>query len=503
MEAGHEPKKVPALTRDPAAASLRARPTPRVRNMPFMVWGKRVDPADEPQLLAFPSGARICIPKFTGELAQQLLDAPTDTLAGISLQEIVVFLYRAGQLWKNEEYARRRLYIRELRRVHDYSQEMAEAEADLISATLRSHTQMYDTVAVELGHRAVLDRWIPREDAEVRAYPRGRSVHILPGNVPYSTTVSLLRALLTKNTSILKYAASEPATAIALAQSFSDVDPEHPVTRSVSAVFWDRDNPHGLRVIESADVICAWGGTEAVTAAYRHCSAEALVVPYGPKRSFTIVGRSAEMAEAARGVAHDTAMYEQRACFSTHQVFTDADPESFADHLQAGLERYETLLPPCGHTDDEAAQAALEVTAQRFLGQATVRRGGWGTIVITDPSNVTELPTARTVFVHPISDLTEVYPWVDASVQTIGLSPWSLASIHRDELAARGACRLVEAGLAPMFRLGGTHDGLQPLVMMTRIVALESPRDQYGKHMVTPVDQSDFLEHRRLRDLLI
>jgi long-chain-fatty-acyl-CoA reductase len=82
------------------------------------------------------------------------------------------------------------------------------------------------------------------------------------------------------------------------------------------------------------------------------------------------------------------------------------------------------------------------------------------------------------------------------------VSPWSLTEQHRDALADRGVSRLVEAGLAPLFRLGGSHDGLQPLGLLTRMVSVESPISSHGKAMVVPVDQSDFLEHRRLRDLL-
>jgi long-chain-fatty-acyl-CoA reductase len=476
------------------------RPT-KAKKLPFMVWGKRVDPGEDPRILSFRSGAKVAVPRFTAALAERLNDAPGE-LAETSIQEIIAYLNRIGVLWNNEEYARRRLYISELKRVHGYSQQMADAEADLISATLRAHAQLHDMVAVELGHRAIMDKWIHREDAEVRAYPRGRSVHILPGNVPYSTTVSLVRALLTKNTAVLKYAAGEPVTAVTMAQSLCDIDPQHPVAKSVSAVFWERDSEPGLSVLGAAEVVCAWGGSDAITSAYRNCSPEAIVVPYGPRRSFSVVGRDADMARASRGVAHDASMYEQRACFSTHQVFTDADPVELADRLQSELERYEGMLPRTAVTVDEAAQAALEVTAQRFLG-ADIRTGTWGSIVTTPPSTVTELPSARTIFLHPVDDLTEVYDWVDPTVQTIGFAPWDLHQQHRHEMARRGASRFVEAGLSPFFRLGGSHDGLQPLSMMTRIVAVEAPRADYGKGMVVPIDQSDFLEHRRLRDLLI
>lgn len=489
-------------TRNMTAAAGNAGGQTRPRPAPFMVWGERVDPDGDPRLIESATGARTAVPRFDDRTAERILAGPPADLAAVPLQEIVTFLNRAGQLWKNGEYARRRLYLRELKRLHGYSDKMAETEADLISATLRSHAQMHDMVAVELGHRAVLDRWIPREDAEVRAFPRGTSVHVLPGNVPYSTTVSLLRALITKNAAVLKYSAGEPATALALAQSFCDVDPEHPVTRSVCAVFWERDCPQGRRVLGAADVICAWGGAEAVTAALRACSPEGVVVPFGPRRSMTVVGRNADLVRASRGIAHDASMYEQRACFSTHQVFTDGDPEALAAGIERELMFYADLLPRTAVTADEAAQVSLEAAAQRFLG-SSVRGGSWGTVIIAPPGRVVELPTARTVFVHPVADLREVYGWVDAAVQTVGMAPWSLVHEHRDELARRGVCRFVEAGLSPLFRLGGTHDGLQPLVLMTRMVAVEAPRADYGKNGVAPVDQSEFLEHSRLRDLLV
>ncbi len=475
--------------------------TSRPKRMPFMVWGQRIDPGADPREVEFPHGARIVVPRFDRAVSEAVLAKPPVDLAQLSLQEIVTFLNRVGQLWKNDEYSRRKLYIGDLKRLHGYSQKMAETEADLISATLRSHSQLHDMIAVELGNRFVMDRWIPREDADVRAYPRGMSAHILPGNVPYSSTVSLLRALITKNSAVLKWSTGEPVTATALALSFCDLDPDHPVTRSVSTVFWERDCALGAQVLGAADVICAWGGAEALTAAQRACGPQGLVVPFGPRRSMTVVGKEADLARASRGVAHDASMYEQRACFSSHQVFTDGDPEVLAAAIQTELEFYEGMLPRTACTADENAQASLEAATQRYLGNP-VRSGSWGAVITVDPAEVVALPSARVVFVHPVGDLREVYRWVDLGVQTVGMSPWSLTFEHRDELARRGVSRFVEAGLSPLFRLGGSHDGLQPLVMMTRMVAVEAGRDTYGKNMVAPVDQSEFLEHSRLRDLL-
>ncbi|MCK5735663.1 MAG: hypothetical protein KAH21_04250, partial [Spirochaetaceae bacterium] len=58
----------------------------------------------------------------------------------------------------------------------------------------------------EYGDPSILDEWIVRGGCEVKAYPRGRLLHVLAGNVPGVEIISLARGLMTKNANVMKMA---------------------------------------------------------------------------------------------------------------------------------------------------------------------------------------------------------------------------------------------------------------------------------------------------------
>jgi len=472
-----------------------------LQGQPFVTWGRRVQPNECLDVIAT-SGGLVRLGRLDDVLARELKSVDRLLLAETPTQEIIAFLARCGALWKNEEYARRRLFVRHLSAALGYSSGMAEAEADLIGSLLSAHWRMHDVLNVELSSPHLLDRWIAREDCEVRAFPRGLVVHLLPGNVPLSSVVSILRAILTRNVSIAKVAAGDPVTALALALSFMDVDADHPVTRSVSVAYWPKDDPLGAELVAAADAVCVWGGSEAIRWAQTHTSPESPLLPFGPKRSLALVGRPTDIEHAAIGLAHDVCVYEQRACFSIHQAFVERPVEPFVQALHAALRRYDRILPRTIRSEDELAGANLERLTHQFMGSDVHSAGTWATIACP-PDRVRALPGARTLFIHPVDDVGEAFVWVDREVQTVAAAPWGLLLTHRDELARRGAARFVELGLANLFRLGGTHDAMQPMAGLVRLVATEAPSQVHGKGMVLALDQTELLEHRRLRDLIL
>lgn len=467
----------------------------------MIVWGQRVTPRHVVDVTST-SGGTVRLGCLDDEMLEQLLSVDRNQLAEIPQQEIISFLARCGALWRSDEYTRRRLFLRHLQDVMGYSEAMAQAEADLIGSLLTSHWRLRDTLGVELGSPHIMDRWISREDCDVRAFPRGLVTHLLPGNVPLSSVISLLRAVLTKNVSIAKVSGGDPVTALALALSFRDVDVDHPVTRSVSVVYWPKDDSLGAKAVGASDAVCVWGGESAIRWAQENAAPEAQRLVFGPKRSVAVVGRDADLAKAALGLAHDVCCYEQRACFSMHQVFVEQPVEPFVAALHDALDRYDTILPPACHSADDLATAALERAAQEFLGSAVATTGRW-TTVVGSPANVGTLPGVRTVFVHPVDGVADVVPWLDSGVQTVAFAPWRTVLALRDDMAGRGVTRFVELGLANFFRLGGTHDATQPLGGLVRLVATESPSEYHGKGMVLPIDQTAMLEHRQLRDLIL
>jgi long-chain-fatty-acyl-CoA reductase len=174
------------------------------RRVPFVLGGRRIESTSGANVVVQTPSGEVCFPAFEESALLEIDCFERQMLADVPLQEILSFLNRVGKHWKSEEYSRRRIYIRQLQELLGYSPQAAAAEADRIGILLTAHARMYDIVAAELGSRFILDEWIAREEAWVRAFPRGLSVHVLPGNVPLSGVISMVRALVTKNVCIAK-----------------------------------------------------------------------------------------------------------------------------------------------------------------------------------------------------------------------------------------------------------------------------------------------------------
>jgi long-chain-fatty-acyl-CoA reductase len=471
-------------------------------HFPFILNGSRWEGDEELREINTQTNLQITTPIMKVEVVEKLLEADKDLLCDVPTHEIISFLYNVGQNWKSEEYNRRRLYVRYLVKFLGYSEKMAEHEANWIAMLFSSHYYLYDMIACELGHKDILDTWIRREEADVRAFPIGRILHSVPGNVPMSTTLSILRALLTKNISIIKSSSSDLITPLFIALSFLDVDAMHPVARSLSVVHWKgkSDTRVVCKLIQGSDGICAWGGEDAMNWASeqsRHTNAE--IIKFGPKRSLSILGKDANLKEAARALAHDICVYDQKGCFSVRQVFTQVHPELFMSELITALDLYEdTILPKSIHSIDEHAIFSLVLEEARFLGSKVVKgdKNRWS-IVIAPPIEIEEHPLGRTIFLHHIDSFDEIDKYVDKSVQTIALCPWNLSIKLRDRFAKLGVSRMVDFGMNNIFRIGSAHDGGYPLQRFVKYASVEMSSKYYLKGINIPTDQTLFLEEDR------
>ncbi|NJM90780.1 MAG: aldehyde dehydrogenase family protein [Myxococcales bacterium] len=374
--------------------------------IPLVIGGRRVESSSAPDSeLEGRTGARIEMPGLDAALVDQILACPRDGLEDVPVHEIISFLNNVGHNWRSKEYSRRRLYVRYLCKHFGYSEKMAETEANWISLFLSSHYRLYDLLNTELGSWHMLDGWVPREEAYVRAMPRGRALHLVPGNVPLSSVASIVRALITKNISVVKVSSEDPMTPLALAQSFVDTDPEHPVTRAMSVVHWKggREGELEHRLLEAADVVCAWGGAEVIQWSCRNAPAETEVLKFGPKRSIAVLGADVDLKKVARVLAHDIAMYDQRACFSIQHVYVEGDPSLLATELQAALAHYQELLPKGMHDPDERAGWSLARLQAVFRGETVLGGGGQDfSVVVASLHPHEEHPLGRTVYLHRV-----------------------------------------------------------------------------------------------------
>jgi long-chain-fatty-acyl-CoA reductase len=475
---------------------------------PIIIAGQRVESTGAGDLeLRTRTGEIIHAPALDQATVDRILAEPRAQLADVPLHEITAFLHNVGHNWKSKEYARRRIYERHLCRYYGYSEKMAETEANWIALLLSSHYRIYDTLAAELGSWHIVDDWVAREEAYVRAVPRGRALHILPGNVPLSCIASVIRAIATKNVSIIKASSDDPMTPLALALSFIDTDPVHPVSRALSVVYWQGGTEGELerQLLGDSDVVCAWGGEPAIEWAKRNARAETEVLAFGPRRSVAVIGRGGDRRKVARALAHDVAMYDQRACFSVQRVFV----EDLSDELMAEIERafalYDTLLPRGRHDFDERADLALSSLEAEFHGARVVHPDARSWSIIVEPPDrerAARHPLGRTLHVHPVADAAQVVEHVGPDVQTVAVYPADLAPRLRDALARRGVSRIVELGMNNVFRVGGAHDGMYPMQRLVRLVSMELPARVAVKGIVVPIDQTTFLEENRFTEFV-
>jgi long-chain-fatty-acyl-CoA reductase len=479
-------------------------------HFPFIVYGSQWTASSENlREITTPTNLKITTPLLNEEIVSKLLEIDRNMLQDVTTQEIISFLYNVGQNWKSEEYNRRRLYIRYLIKYLGYSEKMAEHEANWIAMLFSSHYYLYDMIACELGHRDILDTWIRREEADVKAFPLGRVLHIVPGNVPMSTTLSILRALITKNVSIIKSSSSDLVTPIFIALSFLDIDAMHPIARSINVIHWESSNSSSdsliRNLVQSANGLCAWGSKDAMNwASEQSLYTDAEIIKFGPKRSLSILGKDADIKDAARALAHDMCVYDQKGCFSVRQVFTQIDPQLILEELTNALNLYQDVILPKGiHSVDENAVFSLILEEAKFLGSNVIKDydGSWS-IVIAPPVEIEEHPLGRTVFLHHIDKFEEIEKYIDRSVQTVTLCPWNLSFDLRDKFARLGVSRIVDFGMNNIFRIGSAHDGSYPLQKFVRYASVELSSDHYLKGINIPTDQTSFLEENKFASFI-
>jgi long-chain-fatty-acyl-CoA reductase len=473
------------------------------RGFPFIVGGRRVDATRHTgtQLAKLRFGEAF-LPEFTRGILEALQAQQTERLCSVPVQEILSFFNRMGRLWKNREYTRRRIYIQQLQTFLGYSAKMAEAEADWIASLLRSHVRAWDQLSCELGSRFLLDDWVRQEDCLCRAYPRGLTLHMTAGNVPTSSVVSAMRGLVTKNVVVLKPAADDLITSTAFALSMQDLDKDHPVTKSLSVVYWPHDYELGRELVRSCDAVCAWGGSDALAWAHKFTMPDVPFIPFGPKSSLAVIGANADIQKAAIALAHDTSMYDQRACFSVQRVFVEGFSPVFLKELTAACVRYMELYPAGQRLSDEIAATSLTRRADDFLGATSMRAGDTEITVCPPDTPTLAHPLGRYLYIHPVETLDLVAAYIGRDHQTIAVYPWDMAVRYRDEWTMRGASRIVELGLNNLFRCGSTHDGIYPMASLVRLATMELPASTFGKGMVLAPDLTEFMGRQELADIV-
>ncbi|MFA7585991.1 MAG: acyl-CoA reductase [Novosphingobium sp.] len=322
-----------------------------------------------------------------------------------------------------------------------------------------------------------LDGWIPKQDftgrkSFVRAYGP-RLIHVLPGNSPGVAIKSIAQGALVKAVNLFKMSSADPFYTVAILRTMAAIDPEHPIVKSMSAVYWRGGEAAVENVLyrpQYFDKIVAWGGGDAINNVIKYLGPGFQLVSFDPKTSISMIGREAleseeRMEEVASRAAADLMMLNQEACAASRFQFVEG-PQELVDRFCAKFQRYiAERAAASGDIRPLAMDLKEQVETLMMLDDefATWGRADGKGLVIRSEEPVDFHPINKIGNVVRVDRLDDAVKYVNVATQSIGFYPSERMADYRDALGAGGAQRVCPLGEVGPSTYGNPWDGMYPL----------------------------------------
>ncbi|MBU6265901.1 MAG: long-chain-fatty-acyl-CoA reductase [Sphingomonadales bacterium] len=397
-------------------------------------------------------------------------------LLNVPLAEIIDFLAEAGQRLVAPGNDHVEAAIERMAKVslqpHGVIRFMVTNAAEYLDRKV-----LREVVEQNFPNPRALDEWVPHTDHQgrrsfIRAYAP-RLIHVLPGNAPAQGIRSIAQSALVKAVNVFKMASADPFSTVAFLRTMAEVDPDHPVVRSMSAVYWRGGDEAVERVLfrpQYFDKLVAWGGGDAIQNVMKYIGPGFQLVSFDPKTSISMVGKEVfasdeTLAEAAHRNAMDVAMANQEACVCSRFTFLEATPEQ-ADRYCEILAR-EIRVDRTGEGTPRPLEMDLkeQIDMLRLMDEDYAVFGasdGRGVAIRSDEP-VDFHPLRKTSNVVCVPSLDAAMQYVNVATQTVGVWPFHRMAELRDRLASGGAQRVVRLGEAGPGAIGNPHDAMYPL----------------------------------------
>jgi hypothetical protein len=409
----------------------------------------------------------------------------------LAFDEIVSFLDELGrrlQLSDNEH----------LREAVESSVGWSDMTAPLIRASFEQLPSLFAADAVrELADATAgipyLEGWVERRMADgrlasVRAMG-ARTVHIVAGNSPLISALSIIRNAVLRSDAIIKTPSNDPLTALAIARTMGEMAPEHPLTRHISVAYWkggDTEIEQQLYQPAAIEKIIAWGGFQSVKHVTRYIQPGLELISLDPKRSATIIGPEAfasdeSFSEVALRAATDVGALNQLGCVNARVIFLAA-PVERANQLGEAIYDELQRLPPRVSTKAKRFDPELRASIEALRASPEWYRvfgglDGEGAVIVSqldEPVEFHRSLSGRVANLVPIAEPADALRWINASTQTVGVYPDSLKTWLRDLLPLHGAQRLVSLGYAADPSVALPQDAIEPVRRMAKWIVDET-----------------------------
>ncbi|WP_454797110.1 acyl-CoA reductase [Novosphingobium lindaniclasticum] len=397
-------------------------------------------------------------------------------LLNVPLDEIIDFLVETGQRLIATDNDHMQECIERMCRTHILPRAVVENTARHAAAYLDKKVLRAE-VEQNFPDPRALDEWVPKEDftgrrSFVRAFAP-RLIHVLPGNSPGVAVKSVAQGSMVKAINLFKMSSADPFTMVAILRTMADIDPNHPIVRSMSAVYWRGGDDATERVLyrpQYFDKIVAWGGGDAINNVIKYLGPGFQLVSFDPKTSISLVGREALVDDetvdrVADLCSADVMTLNQEACVASRFQFvegSEADVDRFCERLHHHVARRAAEsgdVRPLDRDMREAVEMMILMDDEYGVWGRTDGKG----LVIRSDEPVDFHPINKTANVVRVDSLDEAVKWINVATQTVGFYPFDRMADYRDRLAAGGAQRVVHLGEAGPSTIGNPHDAMYPL----------------------------------------
>jgi hypothetical protein len=255
-------------------------------------------------------------------------------LLNVPLAEIIDFLVETGERIRDPNNVFMQECIERMCATHVLPREVVANQA-MYAATYLDKRKLTAEIEQNFPDPRALDQWVPKQDftgrrSFVRAFAP-RLIHVLPGNSPGVAVKSVAQGAMVKAINLFKMSSSDPFTMVAILRIMADIDPAHPIVRSMSAVYWRGGDEPVERVLyrpQYFDKIVAWGGGEAIGNVAKYIGPGFQLVSFDPKTSISFVGREAFASDETLALAADLASADvmtlnQEACVASRFQFVE------------------------------------------------------------------------------------------------------------------------------------------------------------------------------------
>jgi len=301
------------------------------------------------------------------------------------------------------------------------------------------------------------------------------TLQILPSNVPGLAAIATALSLICRSATLLKPGRRDCVFTRLWVESLAAIDAD--LAACVAVAYWpggDRDREDAA--LAEADLVIASGGDDAIAALRPR--GRGRFAAYGSRLSIAAIAAECRQSShalraAARGVALDVAVWDQRGCLSPRLCFVEGDLESaraVAAAIGEGLRDLGEHLPPGTMSTEEILAVRRFRDAAEWADPTGGRMSdfffaddlGAGSVVVDAGAPPQPAPTHRCLRVIPVASIESMLRVLEplrGALEGVGLAAAGRFSALAAQLRAFGIPLVAAAGELQRPPLDWRHGG--------------------------------------------